>query len=287
MEGKNNADMKGLLALLNGGLGCGKTAFAKVIIRNLIQKFAKSDAPVEGIFVFCGDPSQWTGIVPNVCVITPIFYNDFQKTGKDWWDEFYRIQQEKMKSTGKYSKMIVVVDDIFLFPGMVATGGNRTTPFERVLSMYRMMDLHVIVTAQRVKGYSKAIRDFAYVYAFWPRTGQEEIDTIYQQFGGGVWKNKDECRDEFRDLSKKLDRSFVYINKRRQSPGGEYEKQIKCLTPAQIEGNQKMKIEIENIEEMIAMPLVDNEDHPKKKRKAEMVQVEAESEGDEEVEIEN
>lgn len=255
--------MGGLVALLLGKPGSGKTAFAKFLIRNEIIKGYKGvdgRKPVEGITIFCADPAQWAQIVPEKCIITPKVLNDFNEGGVDWWDKFYGDQQEHLMKFGRYSKQIVVLDDIFFFPKMVKSGGNVTTKFEQALSMYRVMDLCLLVTAQRANCFTVSLRLNAYILGFFPLSGEAETDNAYKQFSEGLWDNKNQCRDDFHKLAALEKNSFVYVNKRRQIDGGGFEKRIERLTSQHIKGNELMKIVFENDEEMIPRPIPTKED---------------------------
>lgn len=245
-------ELKGFLALLIGRPGSGKTAFAKLLIRNLIQKGNKKvdgDEPLEGFVVFAADRSQWQGIVPQKCLIDPTGYDEQWKSqGIDWWEKFYNLQQENLTKNGKYSPWLIVVDDIFLFSDFMHAGGNRTTSFEKVLSMYRVWDTKIIVTSQRTVGFTKFMREFGFIFGFWSQTGKDAADKIYEQFGEGAWDNKDDCRDDFMKLSDEISvrpHQFIYINTRKG------EKRFENLGPEVVEMNAKFEVQFDNDAEII------------------------------------
>jgi hypothetical protein len=249
-----NSEMTGLLAFVCGKPGSGKSAFTKFLIRNIITKAEEKGQPIEGLMVFCGDPQQWKGLIPDEMIITPTVYEQFEAKRKDWWKEFYDKQQEFMSKNGRYSEWIIIIDDALLFSSMIRAGGNNMTNFEKVLSMYRALRLRLIVTTQRTKGFTVALRQFCSMFVFFPAAGELEIRDIYSQFGSGIWTDKKACMQAFERLAAEKPHSFMMVNKRKQESDGSYAVKTEHLGETIIANNERMQITVEDPQGLMPVP---------------------------------
>ena len=246
--------MTGLLAFVCGKPGSGKSAFTKFLIRNIITNAEKDGAPIEGMMIFCGDPAQWKGLVPDQFIITPMIYEKFEAKKIDWWKDFYDKQQEFMAKNGRYCEWIVVIDDALLFSSMIRAGGNNFTSFEKVLSMYRVLKLRLIVTTQRTKGFTLTLRQFCSMFVFFPAAGSAEINDIFTQFGSGLWRDKKECQIQFESLATQKPHSFLIVNKRKQDADGAFKLNVQHLGETIIQKNARMQITVEDPQGLIPVP---------------------------------
>ncbi len=252
-----NSDMTGGLFFLTGKPGSGKSAFTKYLIRTIIRQNADKNEPIHGIVVFCGDPAQWKGILPQAFIITPGVYDLMLADGRNWFTDFYNKQQEYMSKHGTYTRWIIVVDDALLFSEIIKSGVNTQTPFEKFLSMHRALLAYCIVTTQRNKGFTKSLRNYATHLAFFPCAGDEEISDIYSQFGAGIWSDKKICKKEFNRLSKAKSHTFFFINKKKKNPDGSYFIEEKTLGPDVITGNENFVIKVAHPEGLLTVPFND------------------------------
>jgi hypothetical protein len=248
-----NSEMTGMLAFLVGKPGSGKTGLTKFLIRARIKAAEKENEPVEGMMIFCADPQQWKGIFPDQLIITPDRYANMVKNGFDWWKNFYDKQQEFMAANNRYNRWIIIVDDALMFD-MIRAGGNQVTSFEKILTVYRALHLDLIVTTQKVRGFTPSLRQYCSLIAIFPAGGDQEIRDIYGQFGSGIWNDVKVCKGAMEDLMRKPRYTFMMVNKRKQDETtGNYVVTIEKLTAKNVEANLKMQIQVENPDALIAV----------------------------------